>query len=189
MQPKGRPSTRERGLAVRVIPIAMADLPPPPLPGVFSPGRLRAVLATHDPALRARLRSQLARVWPQLEVAAPEFAPAGGPTVGAAATGEAAQLAGAAIVLLDTGIPGGRSLQIARAANGRSHLVFVIDDDARAVRALESGDFDFMLKPVSAERVFATAYLLQARLLAPPRRVDPLLEPDCAAALFRGPSP
>ncbi|HEX7156346.1 MAG TPA: hypothetical protein VF229_03970 [Burkholderiaceae bacterium] len=167
----------------------MVDLPIPSTPGPFSPGRLRALLATHDAALRARLRSQLERVWPQLEIAAPDIAPAVGAPQGAAPGGAAVELAGAAILFLDTGIPGGRSLQIARAANGRSHLVFVVDDDAQAVRALESGDFDFMLKPVSIERVFATAYRMQARLLAPPRRVDPLLEPDRAAALFRRTSP
>lgn len=60
-------------------------------------------------------------------------------------------------------------------AIGRSRVVFVTAYDEHAVAAFEQGAIDYVLKPVSAARLFTTVTRLKERLGTPPPRLDAAL--------------
>jgi DNA-binding LytR/AlgR family response regulator len=66
-------------------------------------------------------------------------------------------------------------MEIARQANGRCHVVFVTAYDEFAVAAFEQGAIDYVLKPVSAARLFTTVSRLKQRLGSSPARLDGVL--------------
>ena len=59
-------------------------------------------------------------------------------------------------------------LDVARAIGERTHVVFVTAYDEYAVAAFEEGAVDYVLKPVTAERLTKVVARLKARLAAPP---------------------
>jgi DNA-binding LytR/AlgR family response regulator len=61
-------------------------------------------------------------------------------------------------------MPGATGLEVARQANGRSRVVFVTAYDEHAVAAFEQGAIDYVLKPISAARLFTTVGRLKERL-------------------------
>jgi len=115
-----------------------------------------AVIADDEAPMRDQLRSRLAEVWPELQVAAE------------AANGiEAVALAGQHqpdIVFLDIRMPGLGGIEAARLLFQRCHIVFVTAYDQYAVAAFEHGAMDYLLKPVAGERLAATCARLRSRL-------------------------
>src|ERR1700739_2332851 len=105
-----------------------------------------AIVAEDEPALREQLIEQLHALWPQLRIA------------GAAADGvEAWRLLEEHqpdILFLDSQMPGASGREVARAAAGRCHIVFVTAFDQHAVEAFEQGVVDYVLKPVLPARLF-----------------------------------
>jgi DNA-binding LytR/AlgR family response regulator len=67
-------------------------------------------------------------------------------------------------------------MEVARQANGRARVVFVTAYDEHAVAAFEQGAIDYVLKPISAARLFTTVSRLKERLGAPPARLDAVLD-------------
>lgn len=112
----------------------------------------RAVIAEDEPLLADALRAELARAWPALAVVA---------QVGdGAAALEAARTLHPDIVFLDIRMPGMTGLQAAQAlvedwdaAQPPPLLVFVTAYDAHAVQAFELAAVDYLLKPVTPERL------------------------------------
>jgi len=119
-----------------------------------------AIVAEDEPALREQLIEQLRALWPQLRIA------------GAAADGvEALRLLEEHqpdILFLDIQMPGASGREVARAAAGRCHIVFVTAFDQHAVEAFEQGAVDYLLKPVLPARLFATVGRLKERIGAAP---------------------
>ncbi|MBV8208766.1 MAG: response regulator transcription factor [Burkholderiaceae bacterium] len=119
-----------------------------------------AIVAEDEPALREQLIEQLRALWPQLRIA------------GAAADGvEALRLLEEHqpdILFLDIQMPGASGREVARAAAGRCHIVFVTAFDQHAVEAFEQGAVDYLLKPVMPARLFATVSRLKERIGAAP---------------------
>ena len=119
-----------------------------------------AIVAEDEPALREQLIEQLRALWPQLRIA------------GAAADGvEALRLLEEHqpdILFLDIQMPGASGREVARAAAGRCHIVFVTAFDQHAVEAFEQGAVDYLLKPVLPARLFATVSRLKERIGAAP---------------------
>jgi DNA-binding LytR/AlgR family response regulator len=136
--------------------------------------RARAVIAEDEPLLRAELRRLLAKAWPDLEIAAE--AEDGGEAL------EAVTLHRPDIVFLDVVMPGMTGIEVARAIAGRAHIVFVTAFDRFAIDAFESEAVDFIVKPVTAERIEATVARLQRRLGTKPPSLEALLA-DLAAAV------
>lgn len=143
-----------------------------------------AIVAEDEAALREQLVEQLRALWPELQV------------VGAAADGiEALRLLEQRrpdILFLDIQMPGASGQEVARAAAGRCHIVFVTAFDQHAVEAFEQGAVDYVLKPVLPARLFATVSRLRDRLNAGPARpeaVEVVLEqlraPSAARATLR----
>jgi DNA-binding LytR/AlgR family response regulator len=129
--------------------------------------RATAVVAEDEATLRQELIEQLGRLWPELAIA------------GEAADGiEALRLLDELrpdILFLDINMPGATGLDVARQASGKSRVVFVTAYDQHAIAAFEAGAIDYVLKPVSAARLFATVARLKERLAAPPMRLEPVL--------------
>jgi DNA-binding LytR/AlgR family response regulator len=132
-----------------------------------------AIVAEDEATLRQQLVEQLSQLWPELTI------------VGEAADGiQALRLLDAHrpdVLFLDINMPGATGLEVARQASGRSRVVFVTAYDQHAVAAFEQGAIDYVLKPISAARLFTTVGRLRERLNAPPQRIDSVL-PQLAQA-------
>lgn len=128
-----------------------------------------ALVAEDEATLRQHLVEQLAQLWPELHV------------VGEAENGvQALRLLDElkpTVVFLDIEMPGATGLEVARQASGRSHVVFVTAYDQHAVAAFDQGAVDYVLKPLSAARLFTAISRVKQRLAssAPPARLDQLL--------------
>jgi len=72
------------------------------------------------------------------------------------------------ILFLDIQMPGASGQEVARAAAGRCHIVFVTAFDQHAVAAFEQGAIDYVLKPVLPSRLFSTVCRLKERLKSGP---------------------
>ncbi len=128
-----------------------------------------ALVAEDETTLRQQLVEHLAQLWPELQI------------VGEAENGiQALRLLDELrpdVVFLDIEMPGATGLEVARQASGRSHVVFVTAYDQHAVAAFEQGALDYVLKPVSAARLFTAIGRVRERLnsSAPPARLDGIL--------------
>ena len=127
----------------------------------------RAVIAEDEAVLREELQAHVTALWPELEIAA------------AVADGEQALAALAEhqpqVLFLDVQMPGLTGLEVARAASGRCHVVFVTAHDEYAVAAFEQGAVDYVMKPFSVERLRVAIERLRARLASPPASLEGLL--------------
>lgn len=115
-----------------------------------------AIVADDEPRLAHYLVERLAAAWPELVVAATA---ANGPEALAAIDAE-----GPDVAFLDIRMPGLTGLEVARAARGRTHVVFVTAFDQYAVEAFDRDAVDYLLKPVSDERLAETVARVKARL-------------------------
>ena len=131
-----------------------------------------ALIAEDEPMLAAQLRARLAEAWPELGI------------VGQAANGDEALLMARThrpdIAFLDIRMPGANGLDVARALCGTAHVVFVTAYDEYAVAAFEEGAVDYLLKPVTADRLAKVVARLKARLRAAPMDLGSLLAPLAA---------
>ncbi|WP_020651507.1 LytR/AlgR family response regulator transcription factor [Massilia niastensis] len=140
-----------------------------------------ALVADDEQAMRAQLRMRLGEAWPELRI------------VAEAANGlEAVDLAAAHrpdIAFLDIRMPGMGGIEAARQLYNRCHIVFVTAYDEYAVDAFEHGAIDYLLKPVTAERLGTACERLRRRLAHPPKdigaqlaQINELLRQDGAKA-------
>ena len=118
-----------------------------------------ALIADDEPHLASYLRDALARAWPELEI------------VHVARNGaEAAERIAALrpeFAFLDIKMPGLTGLEVAQGLEGTTRVVFVTAYDEFAVAAFEQQALDYVLKPVTAERLAMTVERLQATIAAP----------------------
>ncbi len=122
-----------------------------------------ALIADDEPHLARHLQGLLASAWPELS-----FAPAA--RNGIEAAERIAELQ-PDLAFLDIQMPGLTGLQVAEGIEGRTRVVFVTAYDEYAVQAFDHEALDYVLKPVTAERVERTVERLQ-RSLAPPSDDD-----------------
>jgi DNA-binding LytR/AlgR family response regulator len=130
--------------------------------------RPKALIAEDEPVLRAGLRKMLAVAWPELEVVA---LAKDGP--------EAMYLMDQhrpSVLFLDIQMPGLSGLDVARAASGKCHVVFVTAYDQYAVAAFEQGAIDYVMKPFDRERLAKACQRVKERLTSVPANLDDLLE-------------
>ncbi len=126
-----------------------------------------AIVAEDEPTLRQQLVEQLGQLWPELTI----VAEAGDGIAALRLMGEHRP----DILFLDIQMPGATGLEVARQVNGRSRVVFVTAYDEHAVAAFEQGAIDYVLKPISAARLFTTVTRLKERLGSPAPRLDHVL--------------
>jgi DNA-binding LytR/AlgR family response regulator len=135
------------------------------------PATPRALIAEDEPLMRERLLGLLAQHWPALEVVAVcENGPA---------AWEQFLALRPEIAFLDIRLPGLSGLDLAARIGEQAHVVFVTAYDAHAVEAFRRGALDYLLKPVSPERLAETVARLQralARQEPPARLAETLAE-------------
>ena len=126
-----------------------------------------AILAEDEPILRAQLEAKLRKLWPELEIiAAVED--------GAAAL-EALEERTPDLMFLDIQMPEMTGLEVARHVGSRSHVVFVTAYDQYAIQAFEAGAVDYVLKPVTDERLALTLERLKGKSATPPQDLNSVL--------------
>lgn len=127
-----------------------------------------AILAEDEPLLRAEIRDALKSLWPELVIESE------------AADGDEAMRAldrfVPNIAFLDIQMPGKSGLEVAERACATAHVVFITAFNEHAVAAFEKGAVDYILKPISMERLNLTVTRLQGRLRQPPADLHGLAE-------------
>lgn len=132
-----------------------------------------ALIADDEPHLARYLKEQLATLWPELTIVA--TARNG---LEAAAGIEAHQ---PDIAFLDIRMPGMTGLEVAQGIEGRTRVVFVTAYDEFAVQAFEQAALDYLLKPVTAERLGRSVQRLRTAMDTPATAAEP--DARLAAAL------
>jgi DNA-binding LytR/AlgR family response regulator len=121
--------------------------------------QIRAIIADDEETLRAYLKDKLAAVWPELAV------------IGQAGDGETAlrmiKEQRPDVAFLDIQMPGISGIEVARNIAGTCAVVFITAHNAYAVEAFESEAIDYILKPVTEERLERTMKRLKERLTLP----------------------
>ena len=112
-----------------------------------------AIIADDEAELRTYLRSLLAKAWPELKISAEVSN--GRQAIDAIAS------TGPQIAFLDIRMPGLSGLQVAEQIARNCHIVFVTAYDEFAVMAFEKQAVDYLLKPVSLERIMQTTERLK----------------------------
>jgi DNA-binding LytR/AlgR family response regulator len=123
--------------------------------------RTTAIVAEDEPLLRAELVAQLHALWPELAVVAEA-------EDGAQALEEIAAKR-PDLVFLDIRMPGLTGLDVAAAIptlGVPTQIVFVTAYNQYAIDAFEKGAIDYLLKPVTPERLQATVARIKSRLAA-----------------------
>jgi DNA-binding LytR/AlgR family response regulator len=128
-----------------------------------------AVIADDEKELRTYLKSLLAETWPDLVIN------------GEAENGqEALELVEAKrpqVVFLDIRMPGLSGLEVARKIAGLCRVVFITAYDQYAVEAFEREAVDYLLKPVSKQRLLQTVQRLK-------KQMDVSVDPPAGLAEF-----
>jgi DNA-binding LytR/AlgR family response regulator len=127
-----------------------------------------AVLAEDEPTLRAEIRTALRQLWPELVVA--EEASDGNEALCAI------ERHAPDIVFLDIQMPGASGLEVAQRVSGRAHVVFISAFPQYALTAFEKGALDYILKPLSLERLKDTIARLKDRVSSQPADIGALVE-------------
>jgi len=121
--------------------------------------QLDALIAEDEDLLRQSLVAQLQRLWPELRLVAEC-------EDGACALEKLAEHK-PDLAFLDIRMPGITGIDVARALpdiSPRTQVVFVTAYDQYAIDAFEQGAMDYLLKPVSDERLLATRERILARM-------------------------
>lgn len=115
-----------------------------------------AIIAEDEPSQRAELARLLHTQWPDLDIVAT--------CEDGLSALEALHDLKPQIAFLDIRMPGASGIEVARAASGKVHVVFVTAYDEYAVAAFDTGAADYLLKPVTPERLAQTIVRLRARI-------------------------
>lgn len=141
---------------------------------------MKAIIADDEVHLAEDLRRRLTKLWPELQIASVV-------NDGVAAATALTEIK-PDIAFLDIRMPGQSGLDAARSAANDCRVVFVTAYDDHAVQAFEQAAVDYLLKPVSDERLARCVERLQQRseaepdallarlqkLLATPAKTEPL---------------
>ena len=128
---------------------------------------MKAIIADDEQHLAQYLRDRLEHLWPELEIAAIADS---GPAALAAIAEHRPDIA-----FLDIRMPGVTGLEVAAQVRGTTRVVFVTAYDQYAVDAFERDAVDYLLKPVTEERLERTVAKLRS-MQGPPPDLRPLLD-------------
>jgi len=121
---------------------------------------MKAIIADDERHLADELQRRLKSLWPELQIAAVLHD-------GMAAAQALSELK-PDIAFLDIRMPGQSGLDAARSADADCRVVFVTAFDDHAVQAFEQAAADYLLKPVSDERLMRCVERLKQRSAAAP---------------------
>jgi len=117
-----------------------------------------AIIADDEDLQRSDLRRMLALAWPELEIVA--LCEDGSEALDAIARLRPD------IAFLDIRMPGVSGLEVAGASGGACRVVFTTAYDSHALEAFDLGAIDYLLKPVSQDRLAQAVTRLQERVAA-----------------------
>ncbi len=133
---------------------------------------LKAIIADDEEQLRIYLKSKLAELWPELIIC------------GEAENGlealELIETCRPAIAFLDIKMPGLSGIEVAQKISTNCRVVFITAFDQYAVEAFENEAVDYILKPVTLERLDKTAQRLKKQIAA-----DAMPSPEYASTMER----
>lgn len=128
----------------------------------------KAVIADDEKELRTYLKKMLSETWPQLEIC------------GEAVNGKEALImiddCAPHIAFLDIKMPGLSGLDVAKKITAKCRIVFITAFDEYAVEAFEQGAVDYLVKPVTKERLTQTVNRLKKQLQSSPEPPSDLTE-------------
>ena len=127
----------------------------------------RCLIADDEPHLARALASELATLWPGLELLPPA-------RNGVEASQRIATLR-PEVAFLDIQMPGLTGLEVAQGIEGSTRVVFVTAYDEYAVQAFEQQALDYVLKPVKPDRLLRTVERVQRDIATPPAETGQLL--------------
>jgi DNA-binding LytR/AlgR family response regulator len=129
--------------------------------------KARAIVVEDELTLRQQLEELLRRVWPELEIVA---------SVGDGLKAVAAmQKHRPDLMFLDVEMPEMTGIEVARHASEQCHVVFVTAYSSYATQAFDAGAVDYVMKPISEERLATACKRLQERLASTPANLDHVL--------------
>lgn len=117
---------------------------------------IKAIIADDEPNIRNYIRSKLAKLWPELAICAEA---GDGITALDMIRSEKPDIA-----FLDIRMPGLSGIQVAEKAAGSCRVVFITAHDNHAVDAFKNEAVDYLLKPVTVDRLKKTVARLKARM-------------------------
>lgn len=120
---------------------------------------VRALLVEDEAPQRQALLALIAAQWPALSITVCEDGIA---ALEAIATGSFE------IAFLDIRLPGVDGLRVARALPATTQIVFTTAYDQHAIAAFEAGAIDYLLKPITEDRLARTLQRVQERLAQVP---------------------
>jgi DNA-binding LytR/AlgR family response regulator len=120
----------------------------------------KAVIADDEEQLRIYLISKLVKLWPELIIC--------GEAENGLEAVEIIQKHKPHIAFLDIKMPGLSGLEVAKKITTPCRVVFITAFDQYAIDAFESEAIDYLLKPVTDERLAKTVKRLQKQLSDPP---------------------
>ena len=123
--------------------------------------KARALIADDEVHLAEHLRARLAHLWPGLEV----LPLAGNGVEALCAINEDEP----EVAFLDIRMPGLTGIELAKRIDTNTHVVFVTAFDQYAVEAFDREVVDYLLKPVTDERLAKAVERLQRKLAAAER--------------------
>ena len=135
----------------------------------------RALIADDEVHLAHYLRDQLVKLWPELEIVALA-------RNGLEAAAQIAELQ-PDIAFLDIQMPGLTGLEVASGIEGLTRVVFVTAYDEYALSAFEAEALDYVLKPVTADRLARTVERLRRALAPADIGAEPVADAHLARAL------
>ena len=121
---------------------------------------MKAIIADDEQHIAQDLQRRLAQLWPELQIAAVLH--------DGMAAAQALRELKPDIAFLDIRMPGQSGLDAARAAAAGCRVVFVTAFDDHAVQAFEQAAVDYLLKPVSDERLMRCVDRLKQNSAAAP---------------------
>jgi DNA-binding LytR/AlgR family response regulator len=121
---------------------------------------MKAIIADDEQHIAQDLQRRLAQLWPELQIVAVLH--------DGMAAAQALSEIKPDIAFLDIRMPGQSGLDAARAAAADCRVVFITAFDDHAVQAFEQAAVDYLLKPVSDERLARCVERLKQRSEAAP---------------------
>ena len=114
-----------------------------------------AILADDEYLQRQELRRMLAKAWPELDII--DECEDGSEALDSIVRNQPD------IAFLDIRMPGLSGLDVARATDGKSNIVFVTAYDIHAIDAFNLAACDYLLKPIQTERLDQTVHRLKIK--------------------------
>jgi DNA-binding LytR/AlgR family response regulator len=126
------------------------------------------LVADDEPLLRAELCEALARLWPEARIVEAEDG------IEALRLGRETT---PQVAFLDIRMPGLDGLELARVFQARTHVVFVTAFGEHALAAFDEGAVDYVMKPLSMERLARAVERARERIAATPPAPAPMSAP------------